>query len=90
MQSYFQDCASKIRFNIITSLYLGLRSVLFCFDFPVNTVHLFIISPVCSTCPAHVMKIARAMGGSGAGMTAGLKDDILFRVHHKVLDLLAK
>jgi hypothetical protein len=46
---------SKIRYNFISNLLLGLQSALFPSDFPTKILHAFLISPMRATCSTHFM-----------------------------------
>jgi hypothetical protein len=46
-------CFLRIHFNTIIPLHLDLLNYLFPSGLPMKNLYAFLISPVCSTCPAH-------------------------------------
>jgi hypothetical protein len=53
--SSYQLILSKIHFNIIHHLSLGLPSALFPSSFPTNILYAFLLSLIRATCPAHLI-----------------------------------
>jgi hypothetical protein len=49
------SCLSKIHFNIVPHLHLGLPSGLFPSGFSTNILYVFLFVTICATCPVHLI-----------------------------------